>query len=129
MWSIQSSAISPAHSSVDGCQREHHRVNAASWVTATGVIVALVIGVGTVVQRWRADRGAQWWSRTQWALDLSLTADDYDKVELGLDVVEYILDSNISSREQAKFLKIAAERILSQRRQVDAQDERDADER
>jgi hypothetical protein len=93
-------------------------VNAASWVTATGVVVALFIGTGTVVQRRYADRGTHWWSRTQWALDLSLYSDNDDKMELGLDVLDYIAGSKITNSEQATFIRIAADRIVSQRRRI-----------
>lgn len=93
-------------------------VNVASWVTATGVIVALIIGIGNVIQRRHADRGTHWWSRTEWALDLSLNSDDDDKMELGLDVLDYIADSTITNSEQATFIRIAADRIVSQRRRI-----------
>lgn len=99
-------------------------MNAASWVTATGVVVALVIGTGTVIQHWRADRATQWWNRTQWALDLSLNSDSEEKARLGIEVLTYILRSKISTREQADFTAIAADRILSQRQYFDTSDER-----
>jgi hypothetical protein len=100
-------------------------VNAASWVTATGVIVALIIGTGTVVQRRYSDRAAHWSSRTQWALDLSLESDDDAKVEVGAEVLTYILGSRITSREQGRFIRIAASRILDQREAVDVDGEGD----
>lgn len=106
------------------CEGNLNVVNAASWVTATGVVVALVIGTGTVVQRWRADRGTHWWNRTQWALDLSLNSDDEEKARLGIEVLTYILRSKLSTREQADFIEIAADRVLSQRRYLDTSDER-----
>jgi hypothetical protein len=100
-------------------------VNAASWVTATGVIVALIIGTGTVVQRRYSDRAAHWWSRTQWALDLSLESGDDAKVEVGAEALTYILGSRITGREQGRFIRIAASRILDQRQAVDLDDEGD----
>jgi hypothetical protein len=104
--------------------RDYRVVNAASWVTAIGVVVALIIGLSTVVQRWRAERGTQWWNRTQWALDVSLNADDQAKLELGLDVLDYIAGSKITTAEQAQFIRIAAERIVGQRLGLDAEDAR-----
>jgi hypothetical protein len=109
----------------DGATATSLSVHVASWVTATGVIVALIIGLSTVVQRWRADSGLQWWNRTQWALDVSLNADDQAKVELGLDVLDYIAaGSKITTAEQAQFIRIAAERIVGQRLGLDAEDAR-----
>jgi hypothetical protein len=104
------------------CEGNFDVVNAASSVTATGVVVALVIGTGTVVQRLRADRATQWWNRTQWALDLSLTSDDQTKVELGLDVLDYIAGSKVTTGEQTRFIRIAAERIVGQRGEFDTTD-------
>jgi hypothetical protein len=110
--------------SLDGALRDYRGVNAASWVTALGVVVALIIGLSTVVQRRRAERETQWWNRTQWALDISLNADDQAKLELGLDVLDYIAGSKITTAEQAQFIRIAAERIVGQRLGLDAEDAR-----
>ena len=39
-------------------------------------------------------------------------------MELGLDVLDYIADSKITDGEQATFIRIAADRIVSQRRRI-----------
>src|SRR4029079_18571606 len=77
-------------------------MNAASWVTAGGVIVALIIGTGTVSQRWYADRRVQRWSRTQWAMDLSLETDNPDKVEVGLEVLRRVATPRIRTRRSPR---------------------------
>jgi len=53
-----------------------------------------------------------------------LAADDQAKLELGLDVLDYIAGSNITTAEQAQFIRIAAERIVGQRLGLDAEDAR-----
>ena len=57
------------------------------WLTAPratviAALVALVIGFGTVLQKWRSDRRDAWWKRAQWAIDKSLSK-EADEREIG----------------------------------------------
>lgn len=78
---------------------------------ATGVValVALVVGVVTIVQRAQADRRDQWWKRAQWALDLSLE-DDAPRAAVGLAVLVYLADSGLAGREEARLLRAVRSR-------------------
>lgn len=75
--------------------------------TATAAVIALVVGVVTVVQRGRADRRAEWWRRAQWALDLSID-EDPRRARVGVAVATYLAESPLAGPDEAAMLRAAA---------------------
>ena len=72
-------------------------------VTGGGAVLVL-LGAGiTVRQRYRADRKDQWWTRTQWALDLVVSGDE-DSVVLGLQVLAQQAAARTADAEDASFI-------------------------
>lgn len=74
--------------------------------TALAALVALIIGVGTIVQRHRADRRDQWWKRAQWAFELTLDEDSGRQL-VGMRALTYLAASKLAGRDEAKFLEAA----------------------
>ncbi len=80
-------------------------------VTAAAALVVLTGAVVAVLQRRRADRKEQWWKRTQWALDLVRSDDDYSQV-LGANVLAQQARSRDADREDARLLREAVEPLV-----------------
>lgn len=60
----------------------------------------------TLSQQREADNRSEWWSRTQWALDSSLSADPR-RAELGLGVLAVLADSRLASPEELEIITVA----------------------
>lgn len=73
--------------------------------TAGSAGVVLLAAAITVRQRNRADRKDQWWKRTQWAMDLTLSDDEEAQV-LGLAVLEQQIGSRLADDEDVKLLEV-----------------------
>ena len=82
-----------------------------------GAVLAAVIGWRTLrqkavadaealTQRTRADDRAEWWKRTQWALDKALDADG-DAKALGLASLAVLAGSDLAREEELELLDIA----------------------
>lgn len=82
---------------------------------ATGIaaVVALVVGIATVVQRSRADRRDQWWKRTQWALEQSTSHDDA-RAAVGFAVLARLGRSKLAGKEEAQMLEAAWVSVLDE---------------
>lgn len=87
------------------------------------VLVAAVIGAAVslrtlnqraaadtaaLAQQREADNRGEWWNRTQWALDSSLS-DDPRRAELGLGVMAVLADSGLASPEELEIITVAWE--------------------
>ena len=59
-------------------------------------------------QQREADNRSEWWNRTQWALDSSLSADPR-RAELGLGVLAVLADSALASPEELEIITVAWE--------------------
>ncbi len=71
-------------------------------------VAAAVVGLLTLRQRSRADARAQWWSRTQWALDSALSH-DRKQAEMGLRVMKVLAASELARSEEIEILTVAWE--------------------
>ena len=72
--------------------------------TGLAAVVALVVGLVAWRQRQQADRLAEWWRRTQWALDRALSPDPGARV-VGLDVLALQATSVLASPEDLRLLR------------------------
>ena len=61
-----------------------------------------------LAQQREADNRSEWWNRTQWALDSSLS-EDPRRAELGLGVMAVLADSGLASPEELKIITVAWE--------------------
>lgn len=82
-----------------------------------GAVLAAFIGWRTLrqkaaadaqalIQKTRADDRAEWWKRTQWALDKALAADG-DAQALGLASLAVLARSDLAREEELELLDIA----------------------
>jgi hypothetical protein len=101
-----------------------------------GALLAAFIGWNTLRQRTtadakaltqkrEADNRAEWWKRTQWAIDSSMS-DEPDKAKLGLRVMSVLAESALAGPEELKIITSAwvdplevAEQTLSQQGEDD----------
>lgn len=82
--------------------------------TGFGVVSVLLVGVVTVMQRYRADRRDQWWKRAQWALDLTLLKDE-TSAALGFTVLTYLANSKLAQHDESTMLREAADGALARK--------------
>ncbi|MET1088009.1 MAG: hypothetical protein ABWY04_12955 [Arthrobacter sp.] len=59
-----------------------------------------------LAQQRAADNRGEWWNRTQWALDSSLSADPR-RAELGLGILAVLADSGLASPEELRIITVA----------------------
>lgn len=71
-----------------------------------GAVAAAFIGWRTLKQKAIADDRAEWWKRTQWALDRALDEDQNTKA-LGLATLEVLAHSELARNEELELLDIA----------------------
>lgn len=64
-----------------------------------------------LAQKREADNRSEWWHRTQWALDSSLS-DDPRRAELGLGVLAVLAESGLASPEELEIITVAWEEPL-----------------
>ena len=86
----------------------------ATLVVAT---VALYVGLRTIRQRDLADRRDQWWKRFVWATELTRD-DDPATQDLGLDVLELLVRSELAGREELEILEAGLTAALVERSDV-----------
>lgn len=99
---------SPVHVIVDSGAAEWWQILAALGPLAIllGALLAAFIGWNTLRQRTIADSRAEWWKRTQWALDQAL-AKDKDTKALGLATLAVLTRSELARKEELELLDIA----------------------
>ena len=76
-------------------------VTPAQATLLTGIVVAL-IALATVTQRYRADRRDQWWKRAQWALDLTLSDDEFSQI-VGWAAIEQLTESRDANKADRRW--------------------------
>src|SRR3954447_19759911 len=80
--------------------------------------VALLVGVGTVWQKWRSDRRDAWWKRAQWAIDKSLSR--RPRVQsIGLLSMEIFSRDRAVTDLDVRVLKLAVQRAKNVLRKRD----------
>jgi hypothetical protein len=77
-----------------------------------GALVAGVIGWGTLRQKAVADNRAEWWKRTQWALD-AVHSGDKKRGTVGLKVLKVLAESELAGKGELAVLEAAWEKPLS----------------
>jgi hypothetical protein len=71
-----------------------------------------VADTASLAQKREADNRSEWWNRTQWALDSSLSADPR-RAELGLGVLAVLAESGLASPEELEIITVAWEEPLT----------------
>jgi hypothetical protein len=78
-----------------------------------GALVAGVIGWRTLKQKAEADNRAEWWNRTQWALD-AVYSGDKKRGTIGLKVLKVLGESELAGEGELAVLEAASEKPLDQ---------------
>ena len=73
-----------------------------------GALVAGVIGWWTLKQKAEADNRAEWWKRTQWALD-AVYSGDQKRGTIGLKVLKVLAESELAGDGELAVLEAASE--------------------
>lgn len=76
-----------------------------------GAIVAGVIGYRQLKQKREADNRAEWWKRTQWALD-AVYSGDKKRGTVGLKVLTVLAESDLAGKGELDVLEAAWENPL-----------------
>jgi hypothetical protein len=83
---------------------------AQAWVT---VVVGVIATVGVIVT-WRqkndADRRSEWWRRTAWAFERTLS-DEPIEAELGWKVLGTLVDSRLATKADSDVVQVIAEHV------------------
>lgn len=79
--------------------------------TAFGAVIALAVGVLTVILRKKADDRAEWWRRAQWAIDHAVS-DKPVEVEAGLGVLLELIESKLAEAEELTMLREVVQIIV-----------------
>jgi hypothetical protein len=74
-----------------------------AWVVLLAPTVALLVGIGAILQRDRADRRAEWWRRAQWSLDHVLAGSRAQRA-VGLALTDALSSSALAGVEGADVL-------------------------
>ena len=74
-----------------------------------GALVAGVIGWWTLKQKAESDNRAEWWKRTQWALD-AVYSGDKKRGTIGLKVLKVLAESELAGDGELAVLEAASER-------------------
>jgi len=74
--------------------------------TGAAALVALIVGIGTLIQRGRADRREAWWKRAQWALDLAMDPDPARQA-VGLRALQYLAVSKLAGADEVRMIEVA----------------------
>lgn len=95
----------------------------ATLIAAAGFAV---IGSVTVWQRLRADRRDQWWKRTQWAVDLAMSDDEYSQI-IGWAAIARISKARLATREDRLLLRQVVDVALDLEADDSGEDDNDND--
>ena len=82
-----------------------------------GALIAGVIGWRTLKQKAEADNRAEWWKRTQWALD-AVYSGDKKRGTIGLKVLKVLGESELAGEGELAVLEAASERPLDRAAQA-----------
>ncbi len=80
-------------------------------VTASAAGLAFIAAMLTLRERTAADRRDSWWTRAQWAIDLSLSADP-DSRKIGCDALFVLADDPKATGQDLRVLRSALQRAL-----------------
>ncbi|QHK21749.1 hypothetical protein GU243_21000 [Pseudarthrobacter psychrotolerans] len=78
-----------------------------------GALVAAVIGWRTLRQKAEADNRAEWWKRTQWALD-AVYSGDKKRAIVGLKVLGVLAESDLAGSGELAVLEASWKKPLSE---------------
>src|SRR6187431_689366 len=76
----------------------------ATLVAALGAIGAIIVGIFTIRQRAEADARSQWWSRVQWAVDLSFE-EERSRRTVGFEALALLARSPLARAGDVEFLR------------------------
>ena len=82
-----------------------------------GAVIAGVIGWRTLQQKAEADNRAEWWKRTQWALD-AVHSGDRNRGAIGLRVLKVLGESELAGDGELAVLAATSDKSLYQAGQV-----------
>lgn len=78
-----------------------------------GAVVAGIIGYRQIKQKREADNRAEWWKRTQWALD-AVYSGDPKRGTVGLKVLTVLAESDLAGKGELDVLEAAWENPLNE---------------
>ena len=78
-----------------------------------GALLAGIIGWRTLQQKAEADNRAEWWRRTQWALD-AVYSGDKKRATIGLKVLKVLGESELAGDGELAVLEAASDKALDQ---------------
>lgn len=81
-----------------------------------GAIVAGIIGFNQIKQKREADNRAEWWKRTQWALD-AVNSGEPRRGTMGLKVLTVLAESDLAGKGELDVLAAAWENPLDEAEQ------------
>ncbi|MDQ0822463.1 hypothetical protein QFZ79_000200 [Arthrobacter sp. V4I6] len=90
-----------------------------------GAVVAAYVGWRTLKQKAEADNRAEWWKRTQWALD-AVYSGDKKRGTIGLKVLKVLGESELAGDGELAVLEAASEKPLDRAAQARAAQARTA---
>jgi hypothetical protein len=76
-------------------------------------IIAAIVGFRQIKQKREADNRAEWWKRTQWALDAAYSGDDRRRA-IGLKVLTVLAGSDLAGSGELDVLEAASEDPLDE---------------
>jgi hypothetical protein len=76
----------------------------ATLIAALGAIGAIIVGIFTIRQRADSDARAQWWSRVQWAVDLSFE-EERSRRTVGFEALALLAASPLARAGDVEFLR------------------------
>lgn len=79
-------------------------------------IIAAIIGLRQIKQKRESDNRAEWWKRTQWALDAVHSGDD-KRGTVGLKVLTVLAESDLAGKGELDVLSAAWENPLDEAEQ------------
>lgn len=85
---------------------------AQAWVT---LIVGGLAAVGVIItwqQKNSADRRSEWWRRTQWSFDRTLSSYD-SEAELGWKMLATVMSSKLATRDDSDIVQVIAEHVAA----------------
>lgn len=87
------------------------------WAAFAPLIAAFIVGgvaLAALLQKYRSDNRAEWWRRSEWALDAA-TSGDEERQYAGLAVLEILGQSKLAGPEEFKIIEAAwHERLLDE---------------
>lgn len=83
-------------------------VPAQAWVTLPVGSVASIGVIVTWQQKNHADKRSEWWRRTQWAFERTVSTDD-THAELGWKMLSALVRSRLATKDDSEIVQVIAE--------------------